>query len=69
MASIATRQELSTSATTVPPAIERYFQISLFLLLITGFVTLAGTGKLDIFSVVFVMTALAVRALSACAQT
>ena len=47
----------------VPEPIERYFQISLFLLLITGFVTLAGTGKLDLVSVVFVLGALGIRAL------
>jgi hypothetical protein len=43
--------------------IERYFQVSLFLLLITGFVTLAATGKLDLFSVVFVLAAFALRAI------
>lgn len=46
----------------VPEPIERYFQVSLFLLLITGFVTLAGTGKLDPVSMVFVLGALAIRA-------
>src|SRR5581483_6406514 len=63
MASVATQQELGASRTlaAVPPAIERYFQVSLFLLLITGYVTLAGTGKLDIVSVLFVLAALAVR--------
>jgi transglutaminase-like putative cysteine protease len=49
-------------AKTAPPAIERYFQITLFLLLITGFITLAGTGKLDPFSLVFVASAFALRA-------
>ncbi len=47
----------------VPEAIERYFQISLFLLIITGFITLASTGKLDLFSVIFVLGALTVRAI------
>ncbi len=61
MASVATPQELRSPANLVPPAVERYFQISLFLLIITGFITLAGTGKLDIFSVLFVLGALAVR--------
>lgn len=50
------------SSVHVPEAIERYFQVSLFLLLITGFVTLAGTGKLDPVSMVFVLGALAIRA-------
>ena len=52
---------LSTSGR-VPEPIERYFQVSLFLLLITGFITLAGTGKLDLVSTVFVLGALAIRA-------
>ena len=47
----------------VPEANERYFQISLFLLIITGFITLASTGKLDLFSVIFVLDALTVRAI------
>ncbi len=53
---------LSDTAARVPEPIERYFQVSLFLLLITGFVTLAGTGKLDLLSVVFVLCALGLRA-------
>lgn len=44
-----------------PAAIERYFQVSLFLLLATGFVTLATTGKLGFFPVVFVTIALGIR--------
>ncbi len=44
-----------------PPEIERLFQTSLFLLLVTGFATLAGTGKLDLLSVGFVSCALLVR--------
>lgn len=58
MATTATRPDFAH----VPAPIERYFQVSLFLLLITGFVTLAGTGKLDFTSVAFVLGALAVRA-------
>lgn len=46
---------------TVPPAIELYFQVCLFLLVLTGFVTLASTGKLDIPSLIFVLGALIVR--------
>jgi hypothetical protein len=43
-----------------PPEIERLFQTSLFLLVVTGFATLLGTGKLDLISVIFVLTALAI---------
>ena len=46
---------------TIPPAIEMYFQICLFLLIVTGFVTLASTGKLDIPSLAFVLGALILR--------
>ncbi len=41
--------------------IQRYFELSLFAMVVTGFVSLAGTGKLDAFSVIFVLTALGVR--------
>lgn len=44
-----------------PPEIERLFQTSLFLLVVTGFATLFGTGKLDLVSVIFVLTALVLR--------
>ena len=57
-----TAESFRAKTARVPAPIERYFQVSLFLLLITGFVTLAGTGKLDVFSVVFVLVALGVRA-------
>src|SRR5581483_383387 len=52
----------SSGQQSVPEPIERFFQVSLFLLLITGFVTLASTGKLDLFSILFVLGALSVRA-------
>jgi hypothetical protein len=45
-----------------PPEIERLFQASLFLLVVTGFATLASTGKLDLIGVIFVLLALALRA-------
>ena len=54
----ATQPEIKRVA---PAAIENYFQVSLFLLLITGFVTLAGTGKLDPVSIIFVLSAFALR--------
>ena len=47
-----------------PPEIDRLFQTSLFLLVVTGFGTLAATGKLDLISVLFVIAALVLRAYS-----
>jgi len=44
-----------------PQEIERVFQTSLYLLIVTGFATLAGTGNLDTMSVVGVGAALVVR--------
>jgi len=46
---------------TLPAAIERYFQVSLYLLVLTGFGTLAGTGTLDAPAVTLVGMALLVR--------
>ena len=43
------------------PSISRYLEISHYLLVVTGFVTLASTGQLDIFSVVLVAAALLLR--------
>ncbi|HXZ79294.1 MAG TPA: DUF3488 and transglutaminase-like domain-containing protein [Terriglobales bacterium] len=51
-----------SSPADAPIAIERYFDISLFLLLVTGFITLASTGRLDLGSIVFVSAALLLRA-------
>jgi transglutaminase-like putative cysteine protease len=45
-----------------PPEIEHLFQISLYLLVVTGFATLASTGKIDLISVIFVVAALILRA-------
>jgi protein-glutamine gamma-glutamyltransferase len=44
-----------------PLAIERFFDASLYLLIATGFLTLASTGKLDLLSLVFIAGALIVR--------
>src|SRR6202008_4297080 len=57
MASTSQRQ----SVITLPAAIERYYQVSLYLLVLLGFCTLAGTGTLDAPTVVLVGGALAVR--------
>src|SRR5215469_9668941 len=45
----------------IPVAIERYFQVSLYLLVLTGFATLASTGTLDASAVLLVGMALLVR--------
>jgi protein-glutamine gamma-glutamyltransferase len=45
----------------LPAAIERYFQVSLYLLVLTGFGTLASTGTLDASAVLLVGMALLVR--------
>ena len=42
-------------------AVEKYFQVSLFLLVVIGFVALATTGRLDWLSTAFVASALLVR--------
>jgi transglutaminase-like putative cysteine protease len=42
-------------------AIDQYFELALYLLVLTGFGTLAGTGGLDLPSVILVAIALAVR--------
>ena len=39
-----------TPAQAAPAAVERYFEIALYLLVITGFLTLAGTGKLNLIA-------------------
>jgi hypothetical protein len=45
----------------LPAAVERYFQVALFLLVLTGFGTLASTGTLDLPTVMLVGSALLVR--------
>ena len=46
---------------TMAMAIERYFNVALYLLVLTGFGTLASTGGLDLLAVVVVGCALLVR--------
>lgn len=53
--------EPNPSASLGQSVIERYYEISLYLLIVTGFTTLASTGKLDAFSVVFFAAVLALR--------
>src|SRR6266852_6330012 len=45
----------------LPVAIQRYFEVSLYLLVLTGFGTLASTSGLDFATVVLVGTALLFR--------
>ena len=45
------------------PAVQRYFEVSLFLLIVTSVLTLVTTGKLDGVSTVVPVVALAVKAL------
>src|SRR5215468_12763680 len=45
----------------VQKAIDHYFELAMYLLVLTGFGTLAGTGGLDLPSTVMVATALAIR--------
>jgi transglutaminase-like putative cysteine protease len=42
-------------------SVQRYFEISLLLMLATGFLTVATTGKLDLVSMVFVFSALIIK--------
>ena len=42
-------------------AIDHYFELALYLLVLTGFATLASTGGLDLPSTIMVGVALAVR--------
>ncbi len=51
----------SMRVSVLPFAVERYFQTSLYLLIVTGFATLAGTGKLDGLSLLVVASALVYR--------
>ena len=44
------------------PAVQRYFEVSLFLLVSTGILAVVSTGKLDIFSTVIPVIALAYKA-------
>ena len=46
---------------TMAMAIERYFNVALYLLVLTGFGTLASTGGLDLLAVVVVGCALIIR--------
>jgi hypothetical protein len=51
----------SPSAIALPEAVQRYFEVALYLLLFTGFGTLASTGGLDTATVLLVSAALLFR--------
>ena len=50
-----------TAAVPFALAIERYFQVALYLMVLSGFATLAGTGQVDPLTVLLVIAALVVR--------
>ncbi len=54
---------MATATLPTSSAVHRYFEVSLFLLLTVGFLSLASTGNLDIASTVLVSAALIVKAL------
>lgn len=54
-------QPVQSGVIPLPKAIDHYFELALYLLVLTGFATLAGTGGLDLPSVILVGTAMAVR--------
>jgi len=49
--------------TPLQQSVERYFQLLLFAMIVTGFISLVATGRLDVLSLMFVGAALAVKAL------
>ncbi len=55
----------STARVSAPPlsAVQRYFEVSLFLLVSTGILAVVSTGKLDIFSTVIPVIALGYKAI------
>jgi hypothetical protein len=50
-----------TPAVSIPPPLQRYFEVALYLLVLTGFATLASTGGLDTLTGLFVSGALLFR--------
>src|SRR5262252_1773431 len=51
----------SSGAVSLQNAVDHYFQLALYLLVLTGFVTLASTGGLDLLSLCLVGAALTIR--------
>ena len=58
---MASADKLRPAATVLPAALQRYFEVALYLLVFTGFATLASTGGLGIGTAVLVSAALLVR--------
>jgi protein-glutamine gamma-glutamyltransferase len=55
---------MASAARPIPPllpAVQRYFEVSLYLLVVTGVVAITSTGKLDLFSTVTPLIALAYK--------
>lgn len=62
MPSRAKESSLTTSsAERLRAAIDRYFELCLFGMLVTGFIAVAGTDRLDLFAMALVLVALLVR--------
>jgi transglutaminase-like putative cysteine protease len=57
-------QPSQSGATILQRSIDHYFELALYLLVLTGFATLASTGGLDLPSVILVGSALALRGYS-----
>lgn len=57
------RAHMSSTVHPTPTVVQRYFEISLFLLVTVGFLTLATTGKLDLPSLLLVAGLLGYKAL------
>jgi hypothetical protein len=54
-------QSSQSGAIPLTQAIDHYFELALYLLVLTGFATLASTGGLDLPSTILVGVALAIR--------
>jgi transglutaminase-like putative cysteine protease len=55
------RSMSSSSSISISSSIDRYFNVALYLLVLTGFAALSSTGGLDLPSVILVTSALAIR--------
>jgi hypothetical protein len=58
---MATASQLRPTTTRLANALQRYFEIALYLLVFTGFGTLVATGGLSIVTALLVTAALLVR--------
>ena len=58
---MATAGKLHSATASLPGALQRYFEVALYLLVFTGFGTLASTGGLGIGAVLLVSVALLFR--------